>query len=78
MTVSRLNLRVLAMTFAATMLGSTTIALVRPKPIESAILGAEWQCSQTAFIVTTCTPRAPQAVPVVQTSGKIAFRQPKG
>jgi len=77
MTFSRLNLRMLVMTFAATALGGT-VALVRPRPIESAVLGAEWQCSQTAFIITTCTPRVLQAAPAVQTSGKLALRQPKG
>ena len=77
MTLSRLNRRMLAMTFAATALGGM-VALVRPKPIESAVLGAEWQCSQTAFIITTCTPRALQAAPAVQTLGKFALRQPKG
>jgi hypothetical protein len=31
------------------------IALAYPKPISSAALGAEWQCTRTAFFWTSCS-----------------------
>jgi hypothetical protein len=49
--------------------------LARPKPIESAVLGADWECTQTAFLLTTCAPRA---TPAVETSRKDAIRQTRG
>jgi hypothetical protein len=30
-------------------------ALAYPKPISSAALGAEWQCTRTAFVWTSCS-----------------------
>jgi hypothetical protein len=56
--------RVLAIAVAAVALAGVAIAFGRPTPIESAVLGAEWQCTRTAFVVTTCAPRMQQATPV--------------
>ncbi|TPQ31329.1 hypothetical protein C2U70_24260, partial [Bradyrhizobium guangdongense] len=68
MTFFRLSLKALAITFAAIVLAGAAVDLARPKPIENAVLGNEWQCSQTAFLITTCAPRAQrQAVPAVET-----------
>jgi len=33
-------------------LGAGAIAFARPHPIFEPILGTEWQCSRTAFVVT--------------------------
>jgi hypothetical protein len=48
------------------------VVLGRPKPTENALLGAEWQCSRTAFVVTTCAQRVQHTSP-----GKVALRAPK-
>lgn len=32
-----------------------SIQLLRPKPLSTASLGVEWQCSKTAGILTVCT-----------------------
>jgi len=77
MTFFRLSLKALAITFAIVALAGVAIVLAQPKPIENAMLGAEWQCSRTAFIITTCAPRVQQASPGVQTTGKVALRAPK-
>lgn len=72
MSFSRLNGRALAIAVAVVALAGVAIAFGRPTPIESAVLGAEWQCSRTAFVVTTCAPRMQQAIPAVGTSHKEA------
>lgn len=77
MTFFGLSLRTLAITVAAVALASLAISLARPKPIESAVLGADWQCSRTAFVITTCAPRALQVVPAVATSRKDIIPAPK-
>jgi len=78
MTFFRLNLRALAITIATVALAGVAIALARPRPIENALLGAEWQCSRTAFVVTICALRSPQqAIPAVATSRKDMIRPPK-
>lgn len=78
MTSFRLSLKALAITFALVALAGAAVALARPKPIENAVLGNEWQCSQTAFLITTCAPRPQRAaVPAVETTGKVALRTPK-
>jgi hypothetical protein len=44
------------------------VALTRPELIDSALLGSEWQCHKTAFVITTCAPQTQrQAVPVSET-----------
>ena len=51
------------------------IAMTRPKSIESAVLGSEWQCTQTAFVITTCALRPErQAPPALETTNKVAVR----
>lgn len=78
MTFSRLNLRAVAIAVTMATLAGAAVGLARPRPIESATLGAEWQCSRTAFVVTTCAPRPQQhAIPAVETSRKEAIRPPR-
>ena len=68
MTFFPLSLKALAMLAIAALVG-VAVALTRSKSIDSAVLGSEWQCHQTAFVITTCALRAqPQAVPAVETA----------
>ena len=56
-------------------LAGGAVALTNPKSIDTAVLGSEWQCHQTAFVITTCalgTQR--QAVPALETTSKVAVR----
>jgi hypothetical protein len=60
---------VLATTLVIAALGWGAVALTRPKPIDSAVLGSEWQCHETAFVITTCALRTQrQAVPALETA----------
>ena len=70
----RLSPKALAITVAATAVAAIVAFAARPQPIESTVLGANWQCMQTAFILTSCSPRTQQATSVVETSHKIAVR----
>ena len=56
MTISRLSLKALAITLAVAALAGAALLLARPQPIDSAVLGADWECTQTAFVLTTCAP----------------------
>lgn len=78
MTISRSSLRGLAIAAAVTVVAVAGLLLGRPQPIESAVLGADWECTQTAFVLTTCEPRGPGASPAVETSRKDAIRQTRG
>ena len=71
MTFFPLNLKALAITFAISALAGGAVAS-RPKSIDSAVLGSEWQCIQTAFVITTCAQR--QAVSALETTSKVAVR----
>ncbi|MDI3560187.1 hypothetical protein [Bradyrhizobium sp. Arg816] len=75
MMTSRLSPKALAIAVAVVALAGVALLLARPKPIESAVLGADWECTQTAFLLTTCAPRA---TPAVETSRKDAIRQTRG
>ncbi|MET4153847.1 hypothetical protein ABIC08_004352 [Bradyrhizobium sp. RT9b] len=75
MMISRLSPKALAIAVAVVALAGVALLLARPKPIESAVLGAGWECTQTAFLLTTCAPRA---TPAVETSRKDAIRQTRG
>ena len=75
MMISRLSPKALAIAVAVVALAGVALLLARPKPIESAVLGADWECTQTAFLLTTCAPRA---TPAVETSRKEAIRQTRG
>ncbi len=69
MTFFPVSLKVLATTFVIAALAWVAVALTRPKSIDSAVLGSEWKCIQTAFVITTCALRARrQAVPAVETA----------
>ena len=75
MTFFPLTLKVLAITFVIAALAGGAVALTRSKSIESAVLGSEWQCTQTAFVFTTCALRAErQAPPALETTNKVAVR----
>ena len=68
MTFFPVSLRALAILAVAALAG-VAVALTRPKPIDSAVLGSEWQCHKTAFVITTCASRTQrQAVPVLETA----------
>ncbi|MBW7965371.1 hypothetical protein [Bradyrhizobium sp. BR 10261] len=74
----RLSPKALAIVVAAVAVVGAVLLAARPQPIESAVLGAAWECTQTAFILTSCAPRAQQAIPAVETLRKEAVRQTKG
>src|SRR6476660_333206 len=61
MTFSPLSLKVLVITFVIAALAGGAVAMTRPKPIDSAVLGSEWQCHEIAFVVMTCALRTPAA-----------------
>ena len=48
-------------------LAGGAVALTNPKSIDTAVLGSEWQCHDTAFVITTCALRT-QAVPALETA----------
>ncbi|MET4804512.1 hypothetical protein [Bradyrhizobium sp. LB11.1] len=74
----RLSLKALAITVATVAVAGAVLLAARPQPIESTVLGAAWECTQTAFILTSCAPRVQRAVPAVETSRKVALRPTKG
>ncbi|QOZ53346.1 hypothetical protein [Bradyrhizobium sp. CCBAU 53338] len=74
----RLSLKALAITVAAVAVAGAVLLAARPQPIESAVLGAAWECTQTAFILTSCAPRGQQVIPAVETSRKEALLPTKG
>ena len=74
----RLSLKALAIVVATVVVVGAMLLAARPQPIESSVLGAAWECTQTAFILTSCAPRAQQAIPAVETLRKQAVRQTKG
>lgn len=78
MTISRLSLKALAIAVAVAAVAGAALLLARPQPIESAVLGADWECSRTAFVLTSCAPRVRQAIPAVETSRKDAIRPTRG
>jgi hypothetical protein len=78
MPISRLTLKTLSIAFVLVSVAGAMLLLARPQPIESAVLGADWECTQTAFVLTTCAPRGPQAIPAVETSRKDAVRATRG
>jgi hypothetical protein len=64
-----LRLKVLATTLVIAALAWGAVALIRPKPIDSAVLGSKWQCHEMAFVITTCALRTQrQAVPALETA----------
>ena len=76
MTFFPLSLKALAIRLRSRRLPGA-VALTRPKSIDSAVLGSEWQCNQTAFVITTCALRTQrQAVPASETTSKVAVRSP--
>ncbi|WP_431203123.1 hypothetical protein ACQ86E_30550 [Bradyrhizobium betae] len=78
MTISRLSLKALAIAAAVAAVAGAALLLARPQPFESAVLGADWECTQTAFVLTSCAPRVREAIPAIETSRKDAIRQTRG
>ncbi|MBR0967917.1 hypothetical protein JQ554_27140 [Bradyrhizobium diazoefficiens] len=78
MTISRLSRKALAIAVAVVALAAAALLLARPQPFESAVLGADWECTQTAFVLTSCAPRLREEIPAVETSRKDAIRQTRG
>jgi hypothetical protein len=74
----RVSLKALAVTFAVAVVAGAVLLLARPHPISNTVLGATWECTQTAFILTSCAPRVQQAIPAVETSRKEAVRPTRG
>ena len=65
MTFFPVSLKALAILAVAALAG-VAVALTRPKSIDSAVLGSEWQCYETSFVITTCALRTQrQAVPAL-------------
>jgi hypothetical protein len=78
MSFFRLSLKAFAITVAAAAMAGAVLLLARPQPIDSTVLGADWECTQTAFVLTTCAPRVQQAIPAVENSRKDAVRPTRG
>ena len=74
----RLSPKALAITAAVVAVAGALLLAGRPQPIESNVLGANWECTQTAFILTSCAPRAQDAIPAVETSRKEAMKPTRG
>jgi hypothetical protein len=50
------RLRILVIATAAIVTVAAAVAVVgRPQAVSDPRLGAEWQCSRTAFLITTCS-----------------------
>jgi hypothetical protein len=41
--------------------GSIAMAAARPHAVTIPVLGAEWQCSRTLFVLTSCSHSPPHA-----------------
>ena len=74
----RLSLRALAIAVVAAVVTGAVLLAARPQPIESGVLGAAWECTQTAFVLTSCAPRGQHALPAVETSRKELLRPTRG
>jgi hypothetical protein len=46
----------LALVIAAFALACVALLRMTPISVSSSELGSNWQCSKTAFVLTTCTP----------------------
>src|SRR6476661_6565599 len=61
-TAMTFSLRSLALAILAiAALAGGAVALTNPKS-DSTVLGSEWQCHKTAFVITTCTLRTQRQV----------------
>lgn len=78
MTFFRRSLKALAIVVAIAAVAGAVLLAGRPQPIESTVLGAAWECTQTAFILTSCAPRAQHVIPAVETSRKEALKGTRG
>jgi hypothetical protein len=61
MTFFPLSLKALAILAIAAL--GVAVVLTRLESIDSAVLGSEWECHKTAFLITTCVRTQRQAVP---------------
>jgi hypothetical protein len=65
MTFFPLSLKALAILTIAAL--GVAVVLTCSESIDSAVLGSEWQCHKTAFVITTCALRTQrQAVPALE------------
>ena len=55
-TRSRIVLTVATLTVAGT-IGFVSLGLSQPKPFANTVLSNQWQCTQTAGILTVCTKK---------------------
>jgi hypothetical protein len=78
MTIFPLGLKTLAIAAAVAGLSAGALLFARPQPIESAVLGADWECTRTAFVLTSCAPRGQQAIPSVETLRRDAIQATRG
>jgi hypothetical protein len=78
MTFFRLSLKALAITVAAAAMAVGVLLLARPQPVDNTVLGTDWECTRTAFVLTSCAPRLQQENPAVETSRKDAIRSTRG
>lgn len=78
MTIFPLGLKALALAAAVAGTIAGALMVARPQPIESAVLGTAWECTRTAFVLTTCAPRGQQTTPAVETSRKEAIPATRG
>jgi hypothetical protein len=72
MTVFPRSLALAMLAIAA--LAGVAVGLTRPKPIDNTVLGSEWQCNHTAFVITTCALRT-QSQAVLASESARADRQ---
>jgi hypothetical protein len=62
MIVFPLSLKALAILTISALAG-VAVALTRSESVDSAVLGSEWECHKTAFLITTCVRTQREAVP---------------
>jgi len=78
MTIFHFRLKALAIALALVAMAGAALLLARPQPIESAVLGTDWECTQTAFVLTSCAQRLQQVIPALETSRKDAIGSTRG
>ena len=55
--------RTLAIVAVVTVAAGAAIVVGRPRVVSEPLLGTEWQCVRTAFVLTTCSPSAVHVLP---------------
>ena len=62
--------RTLTLTLAAAALAGAAYMVGRPQPEYNAMLGASWQCTRTALVLTSCSPIIAEVTSAVRTVAK--------